>query len=715
MSSMRSGRPARRPIRVGHNGSMGTGGPRRPQRPDIKKPGGRRSIWLIIVFVLLILGGLVFGYVGAAMSSLPDVANVQPAASSEIYDADGNLITTVHSAENRIPVPLSQIPKNLQNAFIATEDSRFYSHHGIDPIGVLRAIAANIMHEGIAEGGSTITQQLARNAFLTQDQTLKRKIMEALLAIEIERHYTKQEILDMYLNQIYFGQGAYGVQAAAHVYFGKDVKDLDLQQCAMLAGLPQSPNYYSPFNNLAAGKKRQAEVLGQMVKYGYISQGTADEAKNADLGLVSKPESVHSDNNASYFVDYIIAQVSKKYGDDAIYKDGMKIYTTLNMKDQDAAVKAMQNLPNMYTDKKGLEQPQGALVAINPHNGYIVAMVGGRGNDSFNRAVLAERQPGSAFKPFVYLAALEDGMTPDDTIDDKPVDFNGWKPQNYERNYSGTVTLRYALAHSINVPAVELADKVGMNKILDLAKSLGISTLVTEGTPNDDNLAAAIGGLTHGVTPLDMAVAYAAIDNGGVKVNPIAITKIVDRNGQVIEENTTEEKRVVDAKYAYMLTSMLESVITNGTGGNAAIGRPAAGKTGTTDDSKDAWFVGYTPNLVCAVWMGDDYGTHTLDGLTGGTVPAQIWHDFMSAALADTPVANFTVPDGMQSYEPSNVQAPSSSSSDDSSKDTDKKDKSKKQDAVAPQEKSSDDTASSDQGQSSKRHSRSGSSSKNNE
>lgn len=617
-------------------------------KPPKKKSPMRRFLWIVGILVFLIIAGAGCGFIGATMSDLPEVANVKPAASSQIYDVHGNLITTVHATENRLPVKLSQVPKDLQNAFIATEDNRFYSHHGVDPIGIMRAIWVNIAHDGVAEGGSTITQQLARNAFLTQDRTLKRKIMEAMLAIRIEQYYTKQEILEMYLNQIYFGQGAYGVQAAAHVYFGKNVQDLDLAQSAMLAGLPQSPNYYSPLTNYKAGKARQAVVLGQMVKYDYIDQATADKAKDEDLGLREKSEAAHSDNNASYFIDYVISEIAEKYGDDAVYKDGLKIYTTIDMKAQDAAVQAMHNLPNFYTDDKGLTQPQGALIAINPHNGYIVAMVGGRGDDSFNRAVLAERQPGSAFKPFVYLAAIQDGMTPGTVMDDKKIEFNGWSPKNYEGTYSGQMTLSYALQHSVNTVAVQLADAVGMRKVLNLASSLGITTLDDS---KDNNLAAALGGLTNGVKPIDMAVAYGTLANGGVKVKPVAITKIVDRNGQVVEENSTEEQRVVDPKYAYVITNMLESVMSGGTGGGASIGRPAAGKTGTTDESKDAWFVGYTPDLVAAVWMGDDYGIETLDGITGGTVPAVIWRDFMSQALnaMEIPASDFTVPPGAAS------------------------------------------------------------------
>jgi len=415
-----------------------------------------------------------------------------------------------------------------------------------------------------------------------------------------------------------------------------------------------------------------------MVKYGYITQEQADEARQADLGLVAKQEQTHEKSNASYFINYVIAQVSEKYGDDAIYKDGLKIYTTLDMDAQNAAVAAMQNLPTMYTDQNGLHQPQGAIVAMNPHNGYIVAMVGGRGDDAFNRASQAERQPGSAMKPFVYLAAIQSGKTPGSIVDDSPVDFNGWRPQNYERNYEGNITYRYALQHSRNVPAVKIADEVGMSKIIDLAKKMGITTLTDE----DNNLSTALGGLTHGVSPLEMAEAYGVLANGGVKVQPTAIIKIVDRNGQVVEENSIQEKRVVEEKDAAIITDMLESVINGGTGGNAAIGRPAAGKTGTTDDEKDAWFVGYTPDLVAAVWIGDDYGSETL-GITGGSTPAVMWRQFMSAALANTPASDFNVPASAQAavsegyYNPAKAQPKKDDKKDEKADKKDDKDKSK--------------------------------------
>lgn len=587
---------------------------------------------------------------------------MRPAVSSQVFDSHGRLITTLHSDQNRLPIDINKVPQNLQNAFIAAEDNRFYEHIGIDPIGIFRAIFANLTNRGIAQGGSTITQQLAKNAFLSQEQTLKRKIQEAMLALEIEHKYSKKEILEMYMNQIYFGQGAYGIQTAAKTYFNKDVNELTLTQCAMLAGLPKSPNYYSPFNNLNEAKKRKNVVLDQMVKYGYISAAEAEDAKNQDLGLSKSHQSKEADEYAS-FIDYVSQQVAKKYGDDALYKEGLKIYTTMDVDKQHAAVRAMRNLPNNYTDENGLTQPQAAIVSIDPKTGHILAMVGGRGQDSFNRASMAVRQPGSAFKPFVYLTALQHDMTPDTTMDDQPVTYGSWSPKNAGGSYSGTMTLSDALAHSVNTIAVQLADKVGTKNIIANAKKMGITTLDAK----DDNLAMALGGLTKGVTPLEMASAYGTFANKGVHVKPTAIVKILDRDGNVLEDASTLEKeetktRVMSEREAYEMTTMLEGVIDHGTGTAAAIGRPAAGKTGTTDDNKDAWFVGYTPDIVTAVWIGDDTGSHSLGEIYGGTIPAEIWKDYMSSATSDESGGDFSAPSGMERRKETTSSSSSSNS-----------------------------------------------------
>ena len=591
----------------------------------------------LILFVMVI--GVGCGFLTASLNTRSNLAeDIVPPASSQIYDIHGNEIANIHAAENRRPIGINEIPKNLQNAFIAVEDNRFYDHIGIDPRGIVRAIWANIRGRTVTEGGSTITQQLAKNAYLTQDRTLKRKVQEVFLALQLERQYTKQEILELYMNQIYFGQGAYGVQAAARTYFGKDAKDLTLNECAMLAGIPKSPNYYSPVNNMDAATERKAVVLDQMVKYGYISDSEAAAAKKEPLHIAKNTND--GGKSASYFVDYVLQQLAEKYGDDAIYKDGLKIYTTIDMDMQAAAETAMKNLPTYFTDVNGIVQPQGALVAIDPHTGYIKAMVGGRGTDQFNRATQAVRQPGSAFKPFVFAAALENKYTPESIIEDKPLKVGSWEPQNYSRNFSGKVRLRDVVRWSLNVPTVRIAQDIGIDKAIFYAQEMGISTFVLDGATNDRNLATALGGMTRGVTPLELTSAYGTFANRGIHVKPVAILRVVSRTGKVLEEAERKEKSVMSADNAAALTAMLEDVIRRGTGTRANIGRPAAGKTGTTSDYHDAWFVGYTPDLVTGVWIGND-SVSDLHGMSGGMTPAVIWQAFMQKALAQMPIRSF--------------------------------------------------------------------------
>lgn len=598
--------------------------------------------------------------------------DIAPMASSQFFDAKGNLITTVDSEEDRIPVTIDKVPKNLQHAFLAAEDIRFYEHGGIDFRGIGRAIYTYIRW-GEVQGGSTITQQLAKNYFLTQEQTLSRKLHEAFIALQIEQKYTKKEILEMYMNQIYFGQGAYGVETASNTYFGKHVEDLDLAQSAMIAGIPKSPNYYSPLSNPKAAKARQKTVLEQMTKYGFITKEQADEAYAEPLTYKSLNESPGS---KKYFIDYCIQLLVDKFGPDAVYKQGLKVYTTLDPDMQKAAKKAAALTPTYYTDSSKLKQPQSAIVAVDPKTGYIKAMIGGRGTDQFNRAVMAERQPGSSFKPFVYLNALEQGATPGDTIQDSPIP-GDWNPQNYDRVFHGTVSYRTALTYSYNVPAIKVAMKYGTEKTLKLAKRLGITTLVDD----DDNAAMAVGGLTHGVTPLEMAGAYAGIANMGKFNKPTPIIKILDRNGKVLYEHKTNPSQAVKPESAYMMISMMEDVMTRGTGRGAAISRPCAGKSGTTDNYHDAWFVGFTPNLACAVWIGDD-NNESLGGMTGGGEPATLWRTFMSGALDGIPAEDFEKPDGFKMPAPK-YEAPKAQPKKDTAKKQDtKKQNSKKEDSL---------------------------------
>ena len=601
----------------------------------------KRVIIGMVILSLMAGIGVGIGFLTASMNTKADLSqDILPPVSSQIYDSAGNELANIHATENRLPVKIEQVPVNLQHAFIAIEDNRFYEHNGIDPRGLLRAAWSNINDREISEGGSTITQQLAKNAYLTQERTMQRKIQEMFLAMKLEKQYTKQEILELYLNQIYFGQGAYGVEAAARTYFGKDVDKLNLSECALLAGTPKSPNYYSPFNDVQAAKSRRNVVLDQMVKYGYIGRMEAQDAKNEELKL-AQPAQLTDKREAAYFIDYVTQILIDKYGADAVYKEGLKVYTTIDMDMQHKAEAAVAgNLPDYGADANGVMQPQASLVAIDPTTGYIKAMVGGRGSDQFNRATLAERQPGSAFKPFVFAAALENGFTPDTVIEDSPITINGWSPQNDSRRFSGPVTMRTVATFSMNVPTVKIAQKITMDKAIYYAQEMGITTFVLDGEQNDRNFATSLGGLTKGVTPLELTSAYGTFANKGLYVPHTAITKVLDRNGKILEQAEPQAKIVLSEESAADLTSMLEDVILKGTGKRAAIGRPAAGKTGTTSNYHDAWFVGYTPDLVAGVWVGNDNNT-SLDGIMGGQTPAAIWSSFMQNALADVPAHDF--------------------------------------------------------------------------
>ena len=596
---------------------------------------------VICVICLMIMGASVL-YGFSSLFAPPNMdETLIPDAASQFYDINGNVIYTTLSEERRIPVNIDKIPKHVQKAFIAIEDNRFYEHSGIDYRGTARALVSTLSGREV-QGGSTITQQLAKNAFLTQERSLTRKIREAFIAKELEHKYTKDEILSMYLNRIYFGQGAYGIESASMYYFDKHVQNLDIAEAATLAAIPKSPNYYNPFENPQESKKRQELVIDQMVKYGFI---TADQAAQAKAKKMVYSTSHKAKNDPrGYFFDMISQKVIEEVGADALYKGGLKIYTTLDMDMQKAAENAMRHLPSYYTDGKKLTQPQMALAAVDPKTGYVKAMIGGRGQDKFNRATLAVRQPGSAFKPFVYLTAMQNGFTPASIIEDKEEEFaKGWKPQNSDMQWHGKVSLRTALKRSFNVPTIKLAREVGVDKIVANAEKMGISTLVDSGAYSDVNLAMALGGLSKGVNPLEMASAYGVLATNGLYSKPIALLKIVDREGKVLYQAKPQTKRVVDAASAYMTTNMLEDVLVSGTAGGMGIGRPAAGKTGTTDTYIDAWFVGYTPDLSTAVWVGDD-NNKPMQRMYGSGAPLSIWHEFMVNALASTPRTGFSNP-----------------------------------------------------------------------
>jgi len=613
-------------------------------------PAGRffRMLGLAVLFGVLLGVGIVAGIVASYSRNLPDInrmADYQPSRSTRVFARNGQQIADLYT-ENRIWVPISQIPIPVRNAFIATEDEHFYQHHGVDFGGIARAAVADWRHEQF-QGASTITQQLARRLFLSDEVSIGRKIQEILLAMEIERYYTKDEILERYLNIIYFGSGAYGIQAAAHTYFGTDVDKLTIGQAAMLAGLPAAPSDYSPFVSYDRAKERQEHVLARMLAQGYITQDQADDARTRPLGLIAERTSGLDSYKYPYFTTYVTHLLEAQFGTQATFEGGLQVYTTLDPSMQ-ADAEAAVNWGITQGKAEGIGASQGALVAIRPSTGEILAMVGGAGGFSitnqFNRAWQARRQPGSSFKPYVYTAAIDNGMTPITTIDDSPISYpmgdgTRWAPQDDDHAFLGPITLRYALAQSRNVVAVKLAEQLGVDRIIEYAHRMGVKA------PLEANLSLALG--TSGVSPLDQASGYATLANAGIRIDPSPIRIVRDSYGSPVLDNSyPQQTEVVSAGTAYVVTSMLESVINAGTGyPNAQIGRPAAGKTGTTSDFRDAWFVGFTPDLVAAVWIGnDDY--HRMTESYGGDIPARIWAKFMKAALAHTPPHDFAMPAG---------------------------------------------------------------------
>ena len=613
---------------------------------------------LVLAFGVLGVGVSAFWVLTILPRSLPSVTSLErfdPSEGSKVYDDNDEQITELH-IERRIFVPLPQIPKALRDAIIATEDARFYSHHGVDPAGIARAIYQNFRHGRIVEGGSTITQQLAKVLFLTPDKSLERKLKEAVLALTLERRYAKDRILELYLNQIYFGQGAFGVEAAARTFFGKPVSELTLAESALLAGLPKAPATYSPFEHPDAARRRRAPVLARMVDTGMLKPEQARRAGQAAPVLVP-PERRRT--TGQYFLEYVQQLLEQQYGADLIFKGGLHVYTTLSppmqlkaehaLRDGLRAVEARRiTAAKAKPDTTVADRPEGALLAIEPQTGYIKAMVGGYDffKSEFNRAVQARRQPGSAFKPFVYIAALESGMTPASVVDDSPVEYpvgkNGkpWKPDNYDRKFRGPITYQQALEESINVAAVKVQAQVGIRRTIDVARRLGVES------PLGGNLSIALG--TSDLTLLEVTSAYGGLANQGTWMRPMTIRYVLDSQRKLLEEDAPQGHQVLSPAVAYVITHMLKGTIERGTGVAAkAFGRPAAAKTGTTNDYANAWFIGYTPRLVTGVWVGYDRPRSLGRDETGSRVAVPIWTAFMSEALAGTPPEDFSVPEGI--------------------------------------------------------------------
>ncbi|MEL7568416.1 MAG: penicillin-binding protein 1A [Dehalobacterium sp.] len=636
-----------------------------------------RAIILSLVLLLIIGFGSALGMFLGIVRNLPEwkAEDLATESTSFIYDANGDIVVKLHKNENRTPVELSAMPQHLIDAFIATEDIRFYQHFGVDPRRIFGAFLADIRNRDFSEGASTLTMQLVRNAILEdQEKKIERKIKEALLAIQVERKYTKDEILYFYLNEIFFGHGVHGVQAAAQFYFGKDVGELTIGESAMLAGLVRNPKIYSPFLNPENSIKIRHVVLNNMVRYEKITQAEADEAKNEELELAD----YEKNNTYAYpwFTDYVIDQAEDLLEEaglesSLLYTGGFRIYTTLDPKIQEAAEEAYNNESN-FPESTTSDPIQSAMAVMDPKTGQVKALIGGREHQTkrgLNRATDIKRQPGSSIKPIaVYAPALEQGFSPSSVVDDVPTTFGSaskpYKPTNYDGKYRGLITMREAVQYSVNIPAVKFLSIIGVNEGFSFAKKLGLPL----DDKNDKNLSLALGGLTRGVSPLDMTAAYCAFDNQGVFIEPYVITKIVDQDGNTIVDVTPQKTVAMKEETAYLMTDMLKTVVDYGTGTRAKLNRPVAGKTGTTQlpdkaifnsvrgsSNKDAWFAGYTPELVAVVWMGYDEDIdkngkpNYLKQVYGGQYPAKIWKYVMEKSLEGVPVTAFTKSPGVVS------------------------------------------------------------------
>ncbi|NLT96452.1 MAG: PBP1A family penicillin-binding protein [Clostridia bacterium] len=625
-----------------------------------------RVILLVVLLFGFIIGGAGLGFVIGALKNMPDIENDkiwEYAITSTVYDKDDNKIDELHGEENRIPVKLDQISPHFIDALLAIEDQRFMRHNGIDLYRIAGAFVSNIKSGRIVAGGSTITQQLVGLSMLDRtEKTYKRKIQEAVIAIKVENDLTKNEILELYINRSYFGHGAYGVEAAAQTFFGKSAKDLDIPESALLAGVIQNPYKHSPILHPEAAKTRRAIVLNAMVDFGKLTQEEANKYKEAPIEITKKT-TAKKEYKYQSFIDYVVEEAIDKLNLESaetrkLYTAGYKIYTTLDQNIQNKIEEIYADPKKFPTSTYKDQIIQSAMVVLDPHTGEVKGLIGGRnqeGQRNFNRATQALRQPGSAFKPIaVYGPALEKGYSPATVLDDFPEAYPSpggvWAPKNYNNRYRGLITMRTAIQYSVNTVAVKMLKQIGVSEGFRFAENLGISSLVPSGSQNDMGLAIALGGLTKGVTPLELTAAYGAFANKGVYVEPYVIRKIEDANGNVVWEHKTKKRVVMSEETAYLMTSMLESVVQAGTGTKARMAdRPVAGKTGTTSDNKDAWFVGFTPDLVGTVWLGYDEPKQMSNVVGGGNDAGPIWKEVMEVAHKNLPPSQFTRPAGIVS------------------------------------------------------------------
>src|SRR5271166_2657406 len=611
--------------------------------------GNRRSLLSRLVYWGLVLalwaviaagGSLIF--VAATLPPIQSLEVPKRPPTVEMVGIDGRPLVS-RGEMSGMDVPIKELPPYLPKAFIAIEDRRFYSHFGIDPVGLGRATFANLIRRHVSQGGSTITQQLAKNLFLTQERTLWRKMQEVVLAIWLERKLSKSEILELYLNRVYFGSGAYGVEAAAQRYFGKPAAQLKIAEAAVLAGLVKSPSRLAPSRNPGGAERRAQAVLTAMAELGFITEATAKAA----LAHPARAVKSAAAGSVNYVADWIMDVLDDLVG--RVDKD-LVVETSIDPALQAAAENALTN--ELAVKGPRLDVSQGAIVAVTPE-GAVRALVGGRSyaESQYNRAVAAKRQPGSAFKPFVYLTALERGLTPDTIREDAPISVKGWKPENYEHEYLGPVTLTQALANSLNTVSVRLTLEFGPDAVARTAYRLGIDSKL------EANASIALG--TSEVSPLELVSAYAAFANGGFAVAPHVIERVRGADGKTLYARATQALgRIVDARYVAMMNTMMHETLVSGTARRTDLpGWTAAGKTGTSQDFRDAWFVGYTSHLVAGVWLGNDDNSPTRHA-TGGALPVEVWSRFMKAAHQGVPASGLPLGDWRDADAPAPEPAP---------------------------------------------------------
>jgi len=621
--------------------------------------GTLKAVGGTLLGVIMIGGAAVAGgLVGLALSfrDLPDVRVLKgyvPVETTYIYDINGGLIARLHGDVNREVVTLDRISPHLKRSVLAMEDAYFYTHKGIDPSGIGRAILANFNAGGTVEGGSTLTQQLVKNLFLSNERTLNRKVAEAVLAMRVEQVFTKEQILELYLNQVFWGKNTNGAETASQNYFGKSAADLTLGESAILAGTIQAPSVFNPVDNYSEAKKRQGLVLDRLLELGWATPAEVKAAKAQKI-TIKKQGISYEASRVPYVSQAVTAELEEKFGRDVVLQGGLRVQTTIDIKLQRIAEETAAEGHKDLVDR-GAYADQLSLVAVDPRTGFVKALVGGVGDfdkNQFNRAVLARRQLGSSFKPFVYYAAFATGnYTPDSSIDDSPMTIpdgdEPYVPRNYDNTFSGPISIRQAIAVSRNIPAIKLGIEVGNENVVAICRKLGINS------PILPVVSLPLGAAD--VTPMEVAGAYAVFASGGYKSKTTLIARVTDRNGNLILDNTPKPELILDPIAVSYLTDTLRGVVTSGTATEAQLGdgRPVAGKTGTTSDFRDAWFVGYVPQLSVAIWIGNDDYSPMANGVTGGVFVAPIWRKFMERAMAGQPIEQFPVPSEIQEKEDS--------------------------------------------------------------